>query len=260
MSESSHLLDGIRGLLLDVDGTLLSGDRPIEGAVEAVRTLRARGLHCRMITNTTRRSRNEQARVLNDRGFEIDVGEVLMPAALARRLILASGLTRAALLVPTEALADFEGITPDESEPDFVVLADQGDDFDWQRLNSAFRCLMKGARLLALQRNPYWYSNERGLVLDTGALVAALEFAAGVEAEVVGKPSPRFFELAIDDIGLPPEQILVVGDDLTNDVAGGHAAGCRTALVRTGNFRDERIPADAPTRPDAILDSIADLP
>ncbi|HZE88530.1 MAG TPA: HAD hydrolase-like protein, partial [Verrucomicrobiae bacterium] len=71
-------------------------------------------------------------------------------------------------------------------------------------------------------------------------------------------PSRRFFDLALADVGLPPDQVLVVGDDVVNDVLGGASAGCRTALVRTGRYEPGAAEA-AEAKPDLVLDSIADL-
>jgi ribonucleotide monophosphatase NagD (HAD superfamily) len=95
-------------------------------------------------------------------------------------------------------------------------------------------------------------------VLDAGAFVAALEYGAGVQAQVVGKPSAEFFRLALRDMGLEASRVLVVGDDVASDGRGGAAAGCRTALVRTGKFQGTRSEL-AGFEPDLVLDSIAAL-
>jgi ribonucleotide monophosphatase NagD (HAD superfamily) len=134
-----------------------------------------------------------------------------------------------------------------------------GAEFDLERFNQGFRCMMNGAELLALQRNPYWDAGERGLQLDAGALVAALEFATGRTARVVGKPCRDFFELAIADLGLSAGEVLVVGDDLLNDGIGGNGAGCRTAMVLTGKFRGEEDLGQGEYRPDLIAGSVAEI-
>ena len=121
---------------------------------------------------------------------------------------------------------------------------------------SFFRSL--GAGLLALERSPYWYAGEAGLQLDAGAIVAALEFAADVSAENVGKPSSRFFELALADLGMRADEVLMIGDDLLNDGRGAAAVGCRTALVRTGKF-DAAALEKSSFQPDLVIDSIAAL-
>ena len=94
-------------------------------------------------------------------------------------------------------------------------------------------------------------------MLDAGPYVAALEYATGVEAELMGKPSPALFRLALDDLGLQAADVLMVGDDREADIAGGCAAGLRTALVRTGRAEVSRPVPGAD--PDLVLESIADL-
>lgn len=251
-------LPGIRGVLLDVDGTLLLGDEAVPGASEALARLRASGLALRATTNTSRRSRAAVSAALRRAGLDVAPDEVLLPAVLARRRILASGRRAAALLVPLEARTDFDGVEENETAPDWVVVGDLGHGFTFERLNEAFRMLRAGASLLALHKNPYWYAGEEGWTLDAGAFVAALEYATGVTAEVVGKPSPSFFRLALEEIGLSPEETLVVGDDPQADGAGAVAAGCRVALVRTGKFTGDEHELQG-LRPDLLLDSVADL-
>ena len=138
-----------------------------------------------------------------------------------------------------------------------MVVGDLGDRFTPERLNTAFRLIRQGASFLALHRNRFWHDGDRGWVLDVGPYVAALEYATGIEAELMGKPSPALFRLALDDLGLQAAGVLMVGDDREADIAGGHAAGLRTALVRTGRAAESRpVPG---SDPDLVLASIADL-
>jgi HAD superfamily hydrolase (TIGR01458 family) len=250
---------GIEGLVLDIDGTLLVHDRAVPGAAELLDLCARRRLPFRLVTNTTRRSRSSTAAVLRAAGFDVSGAVVLQPAVLARRLILDSGRRRAGLLVPEEARADLDGVEENRSSPDWVVVGDVGMRFSYDLLNEAFRWIRGGARLLALHRNPCWQpSAAEGWVLDAGAFVAALEYAAGVTAEVVGKPSPDFFRLALRDMGLEASGVLVVGDDVAADGRGGAAAGCRTALVGTGKFRGAAAEL-GDFRPDLVLGSVAEL-
>jgi phospholysine phosphohistidine inorganic pyrophosphate phosphatase len=249
---------GIRGILFDVDGTLLQNDRPIRGAPEMLDRLRALSLPFRLTTNTSRRPRSAIASVLRRGGFRVEDPEVLAPCVLARRRILESGRTRAAFLLPAAAREDFVGVVEDESRPDWVVVGDLGRDFTWERLNRAYHWIRGGAGLLALHKNRVWDNGLDGIVLDAGPFVEALEYAAEVTAEVVGKPSRAFFDLALADLGLPAGGALVVGDDLEADCAGGAAAGLKTALVLTGKSRREEAER-SPARPDLVLDSVAAL-
>jgi HAD superfamily hydrolase (TIGR01458 family) len=249
-----------RGVLLDIDGVLHIGDEPIPGAVEALAELRRRSAGVRLVTNTTSRPAREIAERLRRMGFEFDDAELVTPAAIALRYCRERGHARVMLLVPDSLREDLEGLRDAGAggPVDAVVLGDLGSGFTEDVLNDAFRALIDGAELIALQHNRYWRRAD-GLVLDVGAWSAALEYAAGVEAVVVGKPARAFFEDALAGIGVDAESALMVGDDVESDVGGALDAGIRGILVRTGKFREDAVSASG-VEPTETIDSIADLP
>ena len=154
--------------------------------------------------------------------------------------------------------AFFNEIPTDNDSPDFVVVGDYGDRFDFRSLNHAFRLLMGGAELIALQRSPYWVSPE-GIMLDCGAFVALLEYASTKTAKVMGKPSKLFFEIALDSLQFSPSEVIMVGDDITTDILGAERMGMRSVLVRTGKFQPSRL-ENPVANPTWVVDSISDLP
>jgi HAD superfamily hydrolase (TIGR01458 family) len=241
----------VRGLLVDLDGTLYVGDEPVEGAREAIGKVKAGGLEIRYVTNTTRRPRRKVSEHLLSLGFEVEEAEIFTPARAAAGLI---GDRSCYPLVDESLLEDLQGITLTEVHPDHVLVGDLGEGFAYGRLNAAFRCLMDGAELVALQRNRYWRT-EDGLALDAGPFVAALEYASGKSATVVGKPAKSFFRLALGDLQLRSHEVAMVGDDAEADVAGAQAAGLKGIQVKTGKFHPGGEGA-----PDLLLDSIAKLP
>ncbi len=245
------------GILLDIDGVLYVGDEPIPGAREALGALRQLGA-VRLVTNTTSRCRREVFEHLVELRFEVALEEVLTPAAMAVRYCRERGFKSVSLLV-SEALR--EDLAPLERESsgtwtDALILGDLGRGFDADVLNGAFRRLMDGAELIALQHNRYWRRSD-GLALDVGAYAAALEYASGRESVVVGKPAREFFHAAMDDMRV--ERAVMVGDDVEADVGGAMAAGLPGVLVRTGKYREDALEASGVT-PTAIADSIADVP
>ncbi len=251
-----------RACLIDIDGTLLAGKAPIPGAPEALSALRREGFPFRLVTNTTRHPRAAIVAELGAAGMAVDAAEIVTPPVAAARWLKEQGAQRVQLLVPEVGLREFAGFERDEAEPEFVVIGDLGAGFTFERLNAAFRSLLRGARLIALQRNRAWDPGS-GLQLDAGPFVAALEFAAGQEAILVGKPNPAFFQLAAADLGVSTAGAAVIGDDLESDIAGARAAGCLAIAVRTGKL--EKLGGGAPASlagvaPDVVLDSIAALP
>ncbi len=193
-------------------------------------------------------------------GFEVGTDDVLTPAALAVAHCRERGYGKVALMVGESLAADLielDAAAPDEPA-DAVLLGDLGERFDAAALNAAFRRLMDGADLVALQHNRYWRRAD-GLALDVGAFAAALEYGAGVEATVIGKPSPVFFHSALADLGADAENAVMVGDDIEGDVGGGLDAGIASVLVRTGKYRADAVTASG-IEPTATIDSVADLP
>jgi HAD superfamily hydrolase (TIGR01458 family) len=248
----------IDGLLFDIDGTLCTEEAPIEGAPELLQALRARGMVFRYLTNTTRYSRRGLLERLRSFGFPAEHDDLFTAPTAAVRWLERNGIERIATYVPDTAREDFEDFGFDPIRPQAIVVGDLGERWDFRTLNRAFRQVLDGAVLVALQKNRYWHT-ARGLELDAGPFVAALEYATDREAVVVGKPAREFFDLAVESTGLRPEQLAVVGDDVDSDIGGAHDAALRGILVRTGKFRQEGLD-QAGTVPHAILDSVAHLP
>jgi HAD superfamily hydrolase (TIGR01458 family) len=148
-----------------------------------------------------------------------------------------------------------EDMGPSDLAPTAVVMGDAGPYFTFERLNAAFRLLMDGLPLIAMARNRY-FKEADGLTLDLGAFVAALEFAAGVRAEIVGKPAAAFFHGALAELGVAPAEAVLIGDDVADDIGGAQDAGIAGILVRTGKYRagDED---EARVRPAAVADDFA---
>jgi HAD superfamily hydrolase (TIGR01458 family) len=249
---------GVRALLVDLDGVLYVEDEPVPGAVEAVRTVREAGLGVRFVTNTTSRSRDHTLDKLERLGFAVAADELVTPAALAVAHCRAEERTRVALLMHDEVKVDLAELEEADEDVEAVIVGDLGERFDYAVLNRAFRHLLDGAQLVALQRNRYWLRAD-GLSLDVGPFVAALEYAADVQAVVVGKPAPAFLRLAVEQVGAEPGATAMVGDDLESDIGGALHAGLQGILVRTGKYREEAVRAGG-IAPTATADSIADVP
>jgi HAD superfamily hydrolase (TIGR01458 family) len=250
-------LSGRRAVLLDLDGVLYVEGRPLPGAVAAVEELRAAGLTLRFVTNTTAHSRRETLDKLGRLGFSVAEGELVTPAALALQHCRERGHRSVALLMRDSVKEEFRELE-ESDEPDAVIVGDLGERFDYAVLNRAFRQLLGGAELIALQKNRYWL-REDGLCLDVGPFVAALEFAVGREAHVLGKPAVALFRHVMAGAGARPEEVVMVGDDVESDVGGAPRAGLAGVLDRTGKYRDAVV-RECGITPTATIDSIADLP
>ena len=250
-----------RGLLIDIDGVLTVSGEPIEGTVEAFRAVQSSGVPYRLATNTTTRTRASLGDSLRTVGFDIDDTELLTaPVATASHLRENHPGARCFVLSSGDLSGDFTGIDVAAfGEPaDVVVLGGAGLVYTHEQLNHAFNLLLEGAAFVAMHRNLYWRTAE-GMALDTGAYAMALEAAVGRSPTVVGKPAPAFFAAGVHALGVDPDHVLMVGDDIVNDVLGAQASGLHGCLVRTGKFRADAVGA-ADGEPDMVVDSFADVP
>lgn len=251
-------LRGVKGLLVDLDGTVYVGDEAIPGVRAALESLRAAGVPMRFLTNTTTRPRNALVAKLASMGLDIHADEILTAPRVAAEVLRQRGITRAYFLLKPAVLADLDSIEPVETGAQAVVIGDMGEDFTYARLNHAFRILLDGAEFYALAENRM-YKRADGMCLDVGAFVRGLEYASRRTAILLGKPAPAFFQTALATLGLPASEVACIGDDLEGDVGGAQGASLRGVLVRTGKFREEDLVASS-IRPDAVLESFADVP
>ena len=223
----------VAALVLDLSGVLYDGNTVIPGALEAVQRAQARGLPLRFITNTSRQPRADILSQLEALGFAVPP-EQLFTAVDAARQWLRQRSLRPFCLIHANIRGEFEDF--DQHNPNAVLIADAAEDFNYSQLNRAFQLCLDGAPLLGVGYNRYFKSGGE-MLLDAGAFVRAIEFAAGVEAVITGKPSTEFFHQALASTSAEPSEALMIGDDVFGDIEGAINAGIPACLVRTGKYR-----------------------
>lgn len=254
--------DFMKAILFDLDGVFYVGDELIPGGPETLRWCREQDIPYLFVTNTT--SKPPSAIVQKLRTLGIDAGEerILSPPVAAGRWLRNRNIRRLAPFVVDNtrtAFADFELIDAEGAPVEAVVVGDLGEAWDFATLNRAFRYLMQqpAPTLVALGMTRFWRAPD-GLRLDAGAFVTALQYASGIEPVVMGKPAQAFFAAAVQTLGAAAADTLLVGDDINSDVGGAQQAGLKGMLVRTGKFQTTDLEGEI--SPDAVVDSIADLP
>ena len=240
----------IKGFLLDLDGVLYIIDKPIEGAQETLKKLKEK-YPVRFITNTTTKPRKVVYQKLVHMGFDVKEEEIFS-ALEATKQFLKEKDAGAFLILTDLALEDMKDIKREPVE--YVVIGDARDNFTYENMNKAFRYLMDGAELLAAAKNKYFRDKDGKLSLDCGAYIVGLEFATGKKAKLIGKPNKDFFLLAVKSMGLKPEEVAVIGDDIESDVKGAMDAGLKGILVKTGKFTPQDL--EKGIKPDLIIEDI----
>ena len=242
------------GLLLDLNGVFYVGNRLLPGAQEVIMALQKGDLPYRFVTNNTTQSTESMSKSLEAMGLAIAPSEIITAAYSAVLYLRQMGSPKIYPLLAADAKQDFAEFTWSDTDADVIVVGDIGDDWNYRLMNRAFRLMMKGAQLVALHRGKYWQW-EAGLQLDVGAFVAGLEYATEQTAVVAGKPNPFFYKMALDELGLPPESVVMIGDDVEADIKGAQEAGISGVLVKTGKYRPH-LAAKMNVTPDGELAEI----
>jgi HAD superfamily hydrolase (TIGR01458 family) len=187
-------LSEIRGFLIDLDGVMYTGDNPVPGSAEAIHFLKDNGYAYRFVSNTTRKCRHTIADRLSRMGLEIPEEYIFTPPVAAVSYMKKNGKHRFHLILAGDADRDFPPATAVNTPGgmDYIILGDAGDEITYSRMNTAFRYLMGGAELIALERDRYWMAND-GLALSVGPFVTALEFATGKKGGAHGETFTGLF-------------------------------------------------------------------
>lgn len=264
----------IGGVLFDIDGVLVTSWRPIDGAAETLRALEARQIARSFLTNTTTRTRLQIAELLCAAGIDVAADEVVTAAVLtadyvrdrypgARCFLVNNGQIGADMPgIELVYASDFTGPQQPDT-PDVVLLGGAGPEYTHLTLSWVYDWMARGVPVVAMHRSNAWTTAD-GLRVDTGLYLAGLEQTTGYQGTAVGKPAPAGFLAAAARLGVEPEEMYMVGDDLNNDVLAAQVVGMTGVLVRTGKFRQDTLDRWAADefamQPNYVVDSVADLP
>ena len=253
-------------VLLDLDGCIWVEDEVTPRAAEAVDALRAAGKGVAFVTNDARHGTDDFVRKLWRLGLRASVEDVVTVGGALQYLLNERHQGDSAYVIGAPAVHDHvtdaglrivNGTTFD-SRADVVVVAGH-DHLAYDDLRIATQALLRGAAFVGASRDRT-YPQADGPWPGTGPILAALEYATGREPEVVGKPSPQLFLTALDRLGADDgARTLVVGDLLSGDVAGAHAAGLDGALVLSGATSRAEADAAEDPKPVAVADTLAEL-
>jgi NagD protein len=261
-------LDDVRAVVLDVDGTLVHRDgdevHVQPGAREVLARIRASGRRLAIFTNGSHESPEWFAEGLRAAGLDIADDEMLTPLRSVQAYLRMRRLDGPVLAFATEAASEFlvkQGVrlAGDVGAVDAVFVA-HADTVDFPLLERAARAVIGGAHLLTASYAPA-YAGAAGPILSRGAMTtAALAKASSTRPVIVGKPSRAAMRTIEEQVGTRGNGIVVIGDDVTMDIALGRLGGARTVLVATG-ISGQLVLEDLPERrrPDALVSGVAEL-
>lgn len=252
------------GFIIDLDGTMYAGKRPIPYAGEFIASIRREGWPYLFLTNNSTVYPHEVAeRLASLTGVATSGGDVLTSAMAAARFILERDAGNRVFCVGEKGLRDTlegAGLVLTDREPDYVVQGIDRD-FTYGKLRQAVSFIRAGA--VYIQTNPdHLLPLEDGPIPGSGAIGAAIRAAAETDPVVIGKPSPIITRYGLRHIGLPEQDTWMIGDNIRTDIGAGLAVGCRTALALTGlagphNY--EALIRDTGIQPDLCVANLMEL-
>jgi 4-nitrophenyl phosphatase len=251
-------LTEITHLIIDMDGVLYLGDKPMACLREFFAFLRERRIAFVLATNNSTRTPQEYADKLARMGVTVSPAEILVSGQataryLAREVPRGTRVHVFGMKALKQALADEGFVLANEDVQ--LVVASMDREVTYEKLKRATLLIRGGARFIATNLDPT-NPSEEGLLPGTGSMIAALEAASGVKPTAIGKPEPIMYQLALEQMGAWPESTAAIGDRGDTDILGGKRAGLTTICVLSGS--SSRAEAEA-FEADMIFEDIADL-
>ncbi|QJB30469.1 HAD-IIA family hydrolase [Chitinophaga oryzae] len=249
-----------KGFLIDMDGVIYKGSEPIPGAVDFINGLRDKGLPFLFLTNNSQRTSRDVCYKLNKMGFRVNDTDIFT-CAMATARYLASRKENGTAYVIGEGglLTELHnaGYSIVDDQPDYVIIG-EGRTIMLESVDKAINMIMKGSKLIATNLDPNCPMGGGKYRVGCGALVAMLEFATGIKAFSVGKPSPVMMRMARKALQLTTDETVMIGDTMGTDILGAGSMGFTTVLTLTGVTREEDLEHFG-YAPDFVIRSIKDL-
>ncbi|OCA84512.1 HAD family hydrolase [Bacillus sp. FJAT-27225] len=255
----------VKGFIFDLDGTVYLDDQVIDGAVEAINSLRDRGHKVIFLTNKSIATRYDYVNKLNKFGIQVSLDEVINSNFITVKYLKETMKDEDSVLVIgeeplfEELKAEHIKLTDDPNQATHVVLG-WDRQFNYEKLNAAYQAWINKATILATNPDRTCPVYGGGEIPDCGAMIGALEGATGQPIDfIIGKPSRLTAEFVINEIlQLHPDQCFMVGDRLETDIRMGVENGLNTVLVLTGITTADMV-KNAVYKPTYVLDSIKEI-
>jgi len=263
----------IRGVMFDVDGTLLLGDRSLSGyellpgAIEVLSTLKEQRVPFALLTNGSAYPPAEQAAKLRGIGLPIDDAQMMTPSSIAADLMRRRGIRRALVLgLPGvgHALreAGIETVYTGESGATEVgcVFVGWHPECGMKDIETACRAIWAGAQLYVASDVPFFATKQGRTIGYSHAITAAIRRLTRAPMTLTGKPSVRALHFVARRLGVPATSLAVVGDDPLVEILMARRAGATALAVTTGTTRrEEWMRQTRLRRPHAILSNLREV-
>ncbi len=252
-------MNKINNIFFDLDGTLYFKGKLIKDADKTIKKLRDLQYKIGFLTNTDSLTPIEITNRINSYGIEAYEYEVINPVSVALNFIN-QNKTKKFFLLTSDSVTEYfnsKNIYSVNDNPDFIIIGDFREKVSYDLINRVFRHINNGAELVGFNKGKFFY-NDEGINIDTGGFISLFEYSSDKRAIIIGKPEKIFFDMALVQFNAKNQQSLVVGDDITVDIAGANNAGIKSVIVKTGKYNND-IVINSIIKPDFTINSVAEI-
>lgn len=260
-------------VIFDLDGVLYRGNETIPESSQCIKTLESHGVKTGYLTNNASRTRDGIAERLEIHGIRALIRQVMTSGEATARYLKSQGHSGKRIyvigkngLIETLNEHGFDAGNHEEGDACELVVVGWDRDITFYKIARAqHEILVNGALLIATNIDAMFPADKGRVLPGAGTMVAAVETASNVKAELIGKPKTHSLKYLVEELGsdggTPDDSVWVIGDRLDTDIACGNSFGAKTVLVTTGiTSREEAEKARGKFRPDHIIDSLLELP
>lgn len=241
-------------LLIDFDGVINLYGKPAPDTKKFFFYLEKNKIPSFIISNSTLKTSSDVKNFLLENNLPSKIP--IMTAADAALKYVEKNYKRVAVYCVENVKKEFHKFI-DNTDPEAVVIGDLVDGWSIEILNEIFLKVLNGAELVAMHMNRYWSPEENKVMLDAGSFISTIEYATEKKAILIGKPSPIYFQTALEMLGYPKEStFLMLGDDIELDIVPAQKIGGKAILILTGKTK---LPLGAELSPNYIANDLLEV-
>ncbi|MCH4891390.1 HAD-IIA family hydrolase [Acidaminobacter sp. JC074] len=221
--------------IIDLDGTLLDGEKANLDAVDFIASLQKKGAEFVIMTNSVKSPHLIRKR-LNNVGIKVELSQIINPI-IAMNIYGKRQNYSKAYVLGSKLEKEQVSLELDDLNPDLVMLLDfEKDALGYKELQKTFELMIRNVPVITASKSKFYLRNGDKF-LDTGSFVSLLESATDQRIEVLGKPSLSYFKSAVDLLNTTEDKVTVIGDDWSTDILGANQAGCHGVLLKSGKYK-----------------------
>lgn len=234
--------------LIDLDGTMYSGDKNIDGAIDFINYLQVKKIPYIFLTNNATRTKKQAKEHMLNLGFKNIKESDFFTSAMASAKYVAKNFDKKSCFIIGEA-----GLKEALKEEKFEIVESDIDkkiaNFvfigldrigNYKKYSVALHHLINGAKLIATNTDRL-LSNNNTFDLGNGSVVAMFEYATNTKSLKIGKPYPIILDILLEDFSLKKEELVLIGDNLETDIKLGCDSKIETIMVCTGVHTEKDI-------------------